>query len=146
MSGHSSQALLPCAAQPGHLYVLSLRRLREAGPVVQQGCGSRQPPLLLAISSSLSVWLCGRKEQHQQLEGCGRKKREVHVGAGSQPGCLLLHSPPAHSCHLLGARGWGRSSPASPLLCFCFCARKRAMDDLSHPSTVTARFLDALSS
>lgn len=54
-------------------------------------------PMFLTVSSSLSELLCGRKEQHQQLEEggrSGRKKREKHLGAESQPGCLVPFTAP----------------------------------------------------
>ena len=67
-------------------------------------------PLFLTVSSSLLELLCGRKEQHQQLEEggrSGRKKREEHLGAESQPRCLLPFAAPS-GCALvthLAAKG-----------------------------------------
>lgn len=55
-------------------------------------------PLFLTVSSSVLGLLCGRKEQHQQLEEGGRrgrKKREEHLGAESQPRCLLPFTAPS---------------------------------------------------
>lgn len=62
-----------------------------------QDGGGCQLPLSLTISSSLLERLCGRKEQHQQLEEggrSGRKKKEKHLGAESQPCCLLPFAAP----------------------------------------------------
>lgn len=62
-------------------------------------------PLFLTVSSSLFELLCGRKEQHQQLEEGGRSGRQTraeHLGAASRP-----RWPPPPGC-----RGGARSTAA----------------------------------
>lgn len=59
----------------------------------QAAASLRVLPLFLTVSYSLLELLCGRKEQHQQLEEGGRSGRETraeHLGAAScppPPGC-----------------------------------------------------------
>lgn len=70
-------------------------------------------PLFLTVSSSLFELLCGRKEQHQQLEEGGRSGRQTraeHLGAASRP-----RWPPPPGCRGGGEEhGSGAGSGAIP--------------------------------
>lgn len=86
-----------------------LQRWRGAGAVRRSQAAAaaslRVLPLFLTVSSSLFELLCGRKEQHQQLEEGGRSGRQTraeHLGAASRP-----RWPPPPGC-----RGGARSTAA----------------------------------
>lgn len=100
-------------------------------------------PCHLLQPLSVAVW----EERAAPAAGRMWEEEEGSARGGWEPAWLPAPSqPPSPLLSSAGREGLGPFFTClAPAVLLLLC-QKRAMDDVSHPSTVTARFLDALSS